>query len=145
MPAANAVVAGLSYDPAAEIEMMGIPIYRLWLRDTWGAWSPRHRAVTIAAGLSPVEERCVLAHELEHILAKDAGCGVPAGRAAERRADRMAARKLVALSDFCAARQWAQSEAELAAELNITTWVLRARLDDLEGGTQWLGTSKIAG
>lgn len=145
MPAAAAVVVGLSYDPQAELEQMGIPVIRQWLRDTWGVWSPQHRAVVLADGLSPVEERCVLAHEIEHILAGDTGCGGRDGMRAERAADLRAARKLIALSDFCRARQWATSEQELAAELNVTVWVLRARHADLEGGAQWLGTSRIAG
>ncbi|MFG3050369.1 ImmA/IrrE family metallo-endopeptidase [Kitasatospora sp. NPDC048239] len=144
MPTA-AVVAGLSHDPLAELDRMGIPIVRQWLRDTWGVWSPAHRAVVIATGLSPVEERCVLAHELEHILVGDTGCGGRDGLRAERLADLRAARKLVALSDFCRVRQWATSEAEMAEELGVTTWILRTRGADLEGGAQWLGTSKIAG
>ncbi|WP_457028070.1 ImmA/IrrE family metallo-endopeptidase [Kitasatospora sp. P5_F3] len=144
MPAAT-VVAGLSYDPHAELDRMGIPVLRRWLRDTWGIWSPEHHAVVLAEGLSPIEERCVLAHEVEHILTGDIGCGGRAGMRAERVADLHAARKLIALSDFCSARQWATSEQELAAELGVTMWVLRARHADLEGGAQWLGTSKIAG
>lgn len=140
-----AVVAGLTYDPAAELEQMGIPVLRRWLRDTWGIWSPEHRAVVVADGLTPIEERCVLAHELEHILVGDAGCGGAAGLRAERAAEIRAARKLIALSDWARARQWAADEYELASELNVTTWVLRARHADLQGGAQWLGTSKIAG
>ncbi|WP_344447245.1 ImmA/IrrE family metallo-endopeptidase, partial [Kitasatospora nipponensis] len=107
--------------------------------------SPQDQAVVIADGLSPVQERCVLAHEIEHILAGDSSCAGERGLRAERSADQRAARKLIALSDFCAARQWATSEQELAAELNVTTWALRARIADLEGADQWLDTSKIAG
>lgn len=146
MPTAAAAVAvGLSYDPHAELERMGIPVVRLRMRDTWGVWSPEHRAVVVACGLSPVEERCVLAHEIEHILAGDTGCGGADGMRAERQADLRAARKLIGLSDFCEARQWASDEQELAAELSVTVWVLRARHADLEGTAPWLGTSKIAG
>ncbi|MFI2610646.1 ImmA/IrrE family metallo-endopeptidase [Kitasatospora sp. NPDC018619] len=133
------------YDPLATLDQMGIPVIRMWLRDTYGAWSPTHGVVLLAQGLSPVEERCVLAHEIEHILAGDTGCGGAVGLRAERLADLHAARKLVALSDFCAARQWANSEAELAAELGVTGWILRTRAADLEGAPSWLGTSKIAG
>ncbi|WP_282204487.1 ImmA/IrrE family metallo-endopeptidase [Kitasatospora fiedleri] len=144
MPIAAGVV-GLMYNPAAELEEMGIPILRCWLRDTWGIWSPERHAVVVADGLTPIEERCVLAHELEHVLAGDSGCGGTAGLQAERRAETRAARKLIALSDWARARQWAADEHELAAELNVTTWALRARHADLQGGAQWLGTSKIAG
>ncbi|WP_224273959.1 ImmA/IrrE family metallo-endopeptidase [Streptomyces sp. LS1784] len=147
MPTAvgNAAEVAQQYDPLATLEQMGIPVIRQWLRDTWGAWSPRHRVVILAQGLSPTQERCVLAHEIEHILAGDVGCGGMAGLRAERLADLHAARKLVALSDFCAAVQWATSEAELAAELGVTGWILRTRAADLEGGAQWLGTSKTGG
>ncbi|MFD8319681.1 ImmA/IrrE family metallo-endopeptidase [Kitasatospora purpeofusca] len=137
--------AGVQYDPAAELDRMGIPVVRLWLRDTWGVWSPTRRAVVIAAGLSPVEEKCVLAHELEHIHAGDTGCGNRDGLRAERLADLRAARKLIALSDFCRVRQWASSEAEMAEELGVTTWILRTRGADLEGGARWLATSRTAG
>lgn len=140
----GAVAEVVQYDPLAELEQMGIPVLRQWLRDTWGAWSPTHRVVILAQGLSPVQERCVLAHEIEHILAGDTGCGGPDGRRAERLADLRAARKLVALSDVFAAVQWASSEAELASELGVTGWILRARMTDLEGAP-WPGTSKIAG
>ncbi|MER5350657.1 ImmA/IrrE family metallo-endopeptidase [Kitasatospora sp. NPDC002551] len=146
MPASvGTAEAEVQYDPAAELDRMGIPVVRLWLRDTWGVWSPKRRAVVIAAGLSPAEVRCVLAHELEHILAGDTGCGGRDGLRAERRADTLAARKLIGLSDYFAARQWATSEAELAEELGVTTWILRARGADLEGGTAWLATSRTAG
>jgi Zn-dependent peptidase ImmA (M78 family) len=135
----------LHYEPLAELERLGIPVIRLWLRDTWGAWSPKDRAIIVADGLSPVEERCVLAHELEHVLAGDTGCAGAQGVHAERLADRHAARKLIALSDFCRVRQWAEDEYEMAEELGVTPWMLRARFEDLEGKSQWLGTSKIAG
>ncbi|MEV7358165.1 ImmA/IrrE family metallo-endopeptidase [Kitasatospora sp. NPDC091276] len=147
MPGAVGTVAEVAqqYDPHAELDRMGIPVVRQWLRDTWGAWSPEHRIVVVAQGISPVEERCVLAHEIEHILAGDVGCGGATSVRAERLADLRAARKLIGLSDFCAARQWAASPAELAAELGVTGWILKTRAIDLEGGAQWLGTSKIVG
>lgn len=132
------------YDPHAELEQLGIAILREWLRDTWGAWVPSRRIVVVASGLSGVEERCVLAHEVEHILADDGGCGTgPISMRAERRADLRASRKLIALSDFCRLRQVADNEYDLASELQVTPWMLRARAADLEG--RWLGTSKIAG
>jgi Zn-dependent peptidase ImmA (M78 family) len=132
------------YNPHAVLEKLGIPVLRQWLRDTWGVWVPKDCVVVVADGLSPVEERCVLAHEIEHIHAGDTGCGSgPVNMRAEKRADVQAARKLIALSDFCAARQWAETEQQLAAELQVTPWMLRTRAADLEG--RWLGTSRIAG
>lgn len=139
----NTQTIGLSYDPHTELEHMGIPLLREWLRDTWGVWSPRHGAVVVAEGLSVVQERCVLAHEIEHILARDAGCAGRISIAAERHADRLASRKLIALSDYCRVRQWAQDMYQMAEELQVTPWMLRARAEDLEG--RCLGTSKTVG
>jgi Zn-dependent peptidase ImmA (M78 family) len=133
------------YDPSAELSRMGIGIVRCWLRDTLGVWSPQDQAVVVADGLSPIQERCVIAHELEHVLAGDMGCAGSRGVRAELLADRRAARKLVAVSDFYRAAQWAADEHELAEELQVTTWMVRARWADLEGGAQWRATSKIAG
>lgn len=137
---------GLSfYEPRAELERMGIPIIRLWLRDTLGVWSPQDQAVVIADGLTAVQERCVLAHELEHVLAGDAGCAGSRGVRAELLADRRAARKLIGVTDFYRAMQWAADEHQLAEELQVTTWMVRARYADLEGDSRCLATSKIAG
>ncbi|MFD0570174.1 hypothetical protein ACFQ0T_14235 [Kitasatospora gansuensis] len=33
----------LHYDPLAELELMGVPVIRLWLRDTWGPGRPKTR------------------------------------------------------------------------------------------------------
>ncbi|MFE7954448.1 ImmA/IrrE family metallo-endopeptidase [Streptomyces sp. NPDC057413] len=141
--------AGLNYDPVAVLEELGITIVRTWLRDTWGAWSREHRSVVIATGLSTVQERCVLAHELEHALAEDEGCGnqLTALRQ-ERRADREAARKLIAISDLAEVAQWATDLFTAAAELRVTERLLEVRLNDLRGeGWPWRrpGGSRIAG
>lgn len=132
-----------AYDPTAELERLGIPILRVWLRDTGGVWAPHQRVVIVASGLSPVEERCVLAHEVEHVLAGDGGCGHgPVSLRAEHRAERQAARKLVPLSDLYHLRQSLRSERQLAARLRVTPWVLRTRLADLEG--RGPGQSQVA-
>lgn len=141
--------AGLHYAPAAVLEELGIPIVRTWLRDTWGAWARDKRAVVVASGLSVVQERCVLAHELEHVLAEDADCAnqVAAVRQ-ERRADLEAARKLVAISDLAEVAQWTADLYTAAAELQVTERLLEVRLNDLRGeGWPWRrqGGSKIAG
>lgn len=143
------VTAGLQYAPAAVLEELGIAIVRTWLRDTWGAWAPERRAVVVATGLSSTQERCVLAHELEHVLAHDLDCGNRiATMRQERRADREAARKLVAISDLAEVAQWAGDLHTAAAELHVTERLLEVRLNDLRGeGWPWRrqGGSKIAG
>src|SRR5688572_10532628 len=54
------IQAGLHYSPLIVLECLGVGVVHVWLRDTWGAWSPAHRTVVVASGLSPVQERCVL-------------------------------------------------------------------------------------
>ncbi|MGA5330993.1 ImmA/IrrE family metallo-endopeptidase [Streptomyces griseoincarnatus] len=143
------VQAGLHYAPAVILEHLGVTIVRTWLRDTWGAWSREHRSVVIASGLSHVQERCVLAHELEHVLADDVDCGdrITSIRQ-ERLADREAARKLIAISDLAEVAQWTTDLHSAAAELQVTERLLEVRLNDLRGeGWPWRrqGGSRIAG
>ncbi|WP_405909613.1 ImmA/IrrE family metallo-endopeptidase [Streptomyces sp. NBC_00828] len=141
---------GLQYTPAVALDDLGIRVVRTWLRDTWGAWSREHRdVVVVASGLSAVQERCVLAHELEHVLADDTDCGgYIASIRQERRADIEAARKLVAISDLAEVAQWAPDIQSAAHELHVTERMLQVRLNDLKGeGWPWrpLGGSRIAG
>lgn len=141
--------AGLHYAPADVLDQLGIPVIRTWLRDTWGAWSRKHRTVVLAEGLSAVQERCVLAHELEHIWADDIDCGNQiASVRQERRADLEASRKLIAISDLAEVAQWAPDTNAAASELMVTERLLEVRLNDLKGeGWPWRyqGGSKIAG
>lgn len=142
----------MSYSPMRVLDQLGIPVVRVPLRDTWGAWSPVHRKVVVASGLSARQERCVLAHETEHALADDMGCGVgldathPLALHQERRADIEAARKLISISDLAAAAQWVDDIRLAAVELNVTERMLRIRLHDLNGeGWPWPATSRTAG
>ncbi len=141
--------AGLAYAPAVILDELGITIVHTWLRDTWGAWSPAKRVVVVASGLNPVQERCVLAHEVEHVLAEDTGCGnVIAIVRQERRADLEAARKLVAISDLAQVAQWTNDLHTAATELGVTERLLQVRLNDLRGeGWPWQqqGGLRIAG
>lgn len=139
--------AGLHYAPAAVLELLGVTITRIWLRDTWGAWSQDRQRIVIASGLTLVQERCVLAHEVEHVLAEDADCSDMAVTVRqEQRADVEAARKLIAISDLAVVAQWAPDVYTAAAELNVTERMLRVRLNDLKGeGWPWRDGSRIAG
>jgi Zn-dependent peptidase ImmA (M78 family) len=142
----------MPYSPKRVLEQLGVAVVRVHLRDTWGAWSPLHRKVAVAEGLSAVQERCVLAHEVEHALADDLGCGVgldaahPLALPQEQRADREAARKLIAISDLAEIARRTPELALAAAELEVTERMLCVRLQDLQGeGWPWPVTSKIAG
>lgn len=139
------------YSPHCVLAQFGIRIVRAWLRDTWGLWLPEHQAVVVAEGISPVQERCTLAHEVEHVLAGDeGGCGVnPAGTGEDRAqveklADLRAARKLIAISDLASVAQRELSLSETAAELEVTERLLKIRLNDLKEEA-WPDTLKIAG
>ena len=132
------------------LNALGIRVVRTWLRDTWGLWLPDRRTVVVAEGLSAVQERCTLAHEVEHILAGDGSCGTSTGESSlsalqrEQRADREAARKLVGISDLARIAQRGLDVADTAAELRVTERLLMIRLDDLKGEA-WPATLKIAG
>lgn len=137
------------YSPRSILDALGVTVVRTWLRDTWGLWLPKEYTVVVAEGLSPVQERCTLAHEVEHILAGDGGCSSADGTALspvrrEQAADRQAARKLVGISDLAPAAHRGLSVSEVAAELGVTERLVMVRLDDLKGEA-WPATLKIAG
>lgn len=137
------------YSPRSILDTLGVTVVRTWLRDTWGLWLPKEYTVVVAEGLSPVQERCTLAHEVEHILAGDGGCSSADGTALaavrrEQAADRQAARKLVGISDLAPAAHRGLSVSEVAAELGVTERLVMVRLDDLKGEA-WPATLKIAG
>lgn len=153
----------MSYEPMDVCAELGIPIRRIRLRDTWGAWVPQYETIVLADGLAPVQERCVLAHELEHALSRDvAGCGcgpyaerpsvrvrfTTLARRQESRADIRAARKLIEISELAEAAQWYVDDLRgLAAHLRVTERMLRIRLADMpEEGWPWpLAALRTAG
>lgn len=102
----------------AELEVLVARLPPDWL----GAYDDRRRRILLAPGLTPVEQRCVLAHELGHALRMHVGTSA----ADERAAERFAARVLIdpaALRHACA---WARDDVELAEELGVTVDVVRA-------------------
>lgn len=75
--------------------------------------------------LSPVQHRCVLAHEISHAKHRDRGGH--ADRYTERRADMEAARMLISQTDYIAAELLYDSdECAIARELNVMPWVIKA-------------------
>lgn len=101
----------------------GVEVRTARLPSGWlGAYDDPRRRILLAAGLTPVEERCVLAHELGHALRMHVGTSA----AAERAAEGFAARVLIdptALREACA---WTRDDVELAEELGVTVDILRA-------------------
>lgn len=93
------------------------PLPAGWL----GAYDHAGAQILLADGLTPVEQRSVLAHELGHALRMDCGESEPAERAAER----FAALLLVNPAALLAAGAWARNEDELAEELGVTVDIVR--------------------
>ncbi|MGM1028761.1 MAG: ImmA/IrrE family metallo-endopeptidase [Actinomycetota bacterium] len=87
-----------------------------------GAYDDRAARILLAPGLTPVEQRCVLAHELGHAL----GMHVGSSAADERAAERFAARVLIDPAALRTACSWARDDDELAEELGVTVDIIRA-------------------
>ncbi len=101
----------------------GVEVCTARLPSGWlGAYDDPRRRILLAPGLTPVEERCVLAHELGHALRMHVGTSA----AAERDAERFAARLLIDPVALRAACTWARDDVELAEELGVTVDVLHA-------------------
>lgn len=90
--------------------------------DRLGAYDHRRRRILLARGLTPVEQRSVLAHELGHALFMHVG----ESEAGERAAERFAARVLIDPDALAAACAWTHDDAELADELGVTVDIVRA-------------------
>ena len=146
------------YEPEQDSRRFGVIVRHAPLKKTWGAWLPDHNLILIADGLTPAQERCTLAHHLEHYLAgHDLGCGTgphaddPSVRAAfgigtllqERRADAESARKLLPSLDEIPTT--AQGVEQLARQLGVTPHVVRTRIASEDRSSKWPGTSKTGG
>lgn len=89
-----------------------------------GAYDHAASRILLLRGLTPIEQRSVLAHELGHALHMDIGDS----DAAERAAERFAALLLVDPAALTAARAWVRDETELADELGVTVDIVRSYL-----------------
>ncbi|WP_405216164.1 ImmA/IrrE family metallo-endopeptidase [Agrococcus sp. Ld7] len=96
------------------------PLPAGWL----GAYDHAGSQIELAPGLTPVEQRSVLAHELGHALRMDSG----ESAAAERAAERFAALLLVDPAAVRRAGAWVRDEDELAEELGVTVDIVRSYL-----------------
>jgi Zn-dependent peptidase ImmA (M78 family) len=101
----------------------GVEVRTARLPGDWlGAYDDPRRRILLAHGLTPVEQRCVLAHELGHALRMHVGTSA----AAERAAERFAARVLIDPDALRSACSWAHDDAELAEALDVTVDIVRA-------------------
>lgn len=96
------------------------------MAEPWqGAWSAGTRIIYLNDGLSDVQARCVLAHEISHARHGDTAC--MAGAWTERRADMDAARMLVNPASYAMAeRIYEGDQWRIAQELGVMPWVVDA-------------------
>ncbi|WEB41537.1 ImmA/IrrE family metallo-endopeptidase [Streptomyces yunnanensis] len=145
------ILARAPYSPWEAAEEMGLHIRYAPLRDSWAWWVPSRCLIIVADQLTHVEERCALAHEIEHARSNDDECshstalGRLCARRQEIRADEGAARKLIPVVDLEAVLRWATSPEEAAQELNVTEHMLRVRLRIRRRELECLDTLRIAG
>lgn len=86
-----------------------------------GVYDWRHDRIVLHDGLTPVQARCTLCHELEHVRHGDRSCG---GKG-EARARRRTALRLVSPVAYAAAEQVYDANTWLmAVELDVTVQVL---------------------
>lgn len=133
-----------AYDPEAEIERMGIPIHYLKLQDTIAAWDAEHRKIYCTVGLSPVQKRSALCHELAHITLGHRRCmfggSTPvASIVQERSAELWAARKLISVVELAIAKDSGLPRATIAQAYGVTERMYHARLlAEEEDDRRWL-------
>ncbi|ANZ21724.1 protein of unknown function (DUF955) [Streptomyces noursei ATCC 11455] len=137
-----------AFDPETELQRMGVPIQYVPLHGALAAWDPEQGKVLCSLGLSLIQKRCSLTHELAHIVLKHQRCAYTGEGVTtitsftqERAAEMWAARKLISPVQLAIARESRLSSADIARELGVTTRVYRARLLAEEHDEQrWLGT-----
>lgn len=93
-----------------------------------GAWMPAERVILIDDGISTVERRCALAHEIAHIDTGDQPTDLCFfARRQETAADRLAARRLVDVHELASVVRWCRDPREVAEQLDVTLEVLALR------------------
>ncbi|PDQ35988.1 MAG: hypothetical protein B5766_02250 [Candidatus Lumbricidophila eiseniae] len=103
--------------PLQEATRLGIPVDITPLPDgILGYYLHADRRIELTTRLTPIEERCVLAHELGHA---HFGHTYDSDRA-ERQADAYAVRLLIDPADFAAAEQLNPEPHAMADELDVT-------------------------
>lgn len=92
-------------------------------------------------GLSLVEQRSVLWHELVHAERGDEHCSDKTERC---RIDREAARRAIDLYDLADAMCWSEHHDEQADQLKVTPHLLRVRLDSLHPSERGYLTRRLS-
>lgn len=110
--------------PVLEAEAACLGVHVTWQElpcGICGVYDWRHDRIVLHDGLTPVQARCTLCHELEHVRHGDFTCG---GKG-EARARRRTALRLVSPIEYAAAEQvWDGCAWLIACELGVTLQVL---------------------
>ncbi|WP_286737675.1 ImmA/IrrE family metallo-endopeptidase [Kocuria sp. UBA1838] len=119
------------YDPMDHADRLGLTVRHAPSLGTLGLYA--HGTIWLRAGLSRRVERCVLAHEISHAIHGDEPTNDPALYARrEQRADREAASWPLSKHDLRRCAAVTDDLGAWALELDVTGWILTARLHDLE-------------
>jgi Zn-dependent peptidase ImmA (M78 family) len=114
-------IEGARYDPHEHAHSMDIDIVYRPLRSANGLWVPEHRVIFLRPRLHRVHERSTLAHELVHAEYGDLG----RSDFQERRADKVAARRLIRTDDLRQAVDLSDDPGAWALELDVTDHMMR--------------------
>ncbi|WP_200942131.1 ImmA/IrrE family metallo-endopeptidase [Angustibacter sp. Root456] len=127
-----------AWSPWAELARRpDILLHRCRLDEGRGWWCPDERVILLDDRLDRRAARCVLAHELGHVVLGHTGLPDVTGAdrlsaRAEVAADQWAARRLVPRPELRRALAlYPDDEAAAAAELDVTAEMLRVRLTDV--------------
>lgn len=114
------------YDPDLHAGELGIQVTEELLPGRWGEYRRDERKIVLYPGLTRAQWRCVLAHEIVHAEYDDITTHQPwVDARAEKRADRMAAQRLVSPADLTMALSiFPNDRLAVAAELCVTPWLL---------------------
>jgi Zn-dependent peptidase ImmA (M78 family) len=113
------------YDPYLDAEQLGIEVIHRPIRTANGFWIPDRNLIVIRAGMRAVHDRSSLAHELAHAALGHRNSSPKA----EVQADRLACSKLIDLDECREAMKWAPDAHRLAAEMGVSTRLMRVFLN----------------
>lgn len=118
-----------NYNPAQHLRQMGIKVEYIDGLTVSGQYFHHERRVEIKAGLAPVIERSVLAHEAAHAELRhqpeERWCHAIQN---ERMASAMAGRRLINFHKFMELKELGIGEKEMAERLGVARCILRAYL-----------------
>ncbi len=99
----------------------------------------RRRVVLVDSAADRAVRRCALAHAVAHIDLGHVPASGRTGRRCEEQADTLAAARLIPLARLADVLRWALGPDEVAAEMDVTEHMVRARVLHLSAGEKaWI-------